>query len=64
MKREYIVPELEIVIMNGGEVLEQLTESIGEWGRDHPFDAKETSGDMFDQTDDLWEYDTKKDVWG
>lgn len=64
MKRVYIVPELEIIVMNGGKIMDMLTESIGEWGRDHPFDAKETSDDIFDTTDDLWDRTTHKDVWG
>lgn len=62
MKKIYIAPLSEVVNINIEKIMEgQLTDSIGE---ERYFDAKETSGDMFDQTDDLWEYDTKKDVWG
>ena len=65
MKRIYIVPQAEIVIMNGGKIMDPLTESIGEWGRDEPFDSKENK-DFFDMDDnfgDTWGVDSNN-LWG
>lgn len=53
-------PELEVISTKIERLL--TTDSTGWIGEDE-IGAKETSGDMFDQTDDLWEYDTKKDIW-
>ena len=61
MKKIYMKPELEVISTKTERLL--TTDSTGWIGEDE-IGAKETSGDMFDQTDDLWEYDTKKDIWG
>ena len=53
-------PELEVISTKIERLL--ITDSTGHIGPED-IGAKETSGDMFDQTDDLWEYDTKKDIW-
>lgn len=60
MKKIYMKPELEVISTKTERLL--TTDSTGWIGEDE-IGAKETSGDMFDQTDDLWEYDTKKDIW-
>lgn len=65
MKRVYIVPESEIIIMNGGKIMDPLTDSIGEWGKDHPFDAKENNL-VFEEDDsfgDTWGVDSNN-LWG
>ena len=61
MKKIYMKPELEVISTKIERLL--VTDSTGWIGEDE-IGAKETSDDIFDTTDDLWDRTTHKDVWG
>lgn len=62
MKKIYITPQSEAVRIKIEDIMEgQLTDSVGE---EQFFDAKKNYDDSFDTEDDLWDYSTKKDIWG
>ena len=59
MKKIYLKPALEVIATKTERLL--ITDSVGE---EKYFDAKENNNDSFDTEDDLWDYSTKKDIWG
>lgn len=60
MKREYIAPQAEVIILNGGKIMDPLTDSVG---NDDDFCAKEQNNDFFDMDDDSWNSDDMN-LWG
>ena len=61
MKKIYLKPALEIIATKSERLL--TTDSTGWIGPDD-IGAKENNSVSFDSEDNLWEYDTKKDIWG
>ena len=62
MKKIYLKPALEVIEPKTERLL-FVTDSVGHIDRDD-IGAKENNNNSFDTEDDLWDYDTKKDIWG
>lgn len=59
MKKEYIAPETETVLV----LIESVMGNTDSEGLDEDFCAKEQNEDFFDKEDNLWDYSTKIDIW-
>lgn len=62
MKKIYLKPALEVIEPKTEGILFR-TDSVGHIDVDE-IGAKENNNDSFDTEDDLWDYSTKKDIWG
>lgn len=62
MKKIYLKPALEVIEPKTEGILFR-TDSVGHI-EEGDIGAKENNNDSFDTEDDLWDYNTKKDIWG